>query len=131
MSTQDPIADMLTRIRNGQMAKHQSVKMSSSKIKVAIAKVLKDEGYITNYEITEEDSVKKNLVIDLKYYNGQPVIAKLKRVSRPGLRRYMAAADIASIPGFGVAIMSTSKGVISHMTAKKENVGGEVIAEVA
>jgi len=131
MSIQDPIADMLTRIRNGQMAKHSSVSMSSSKIKVAIADVLKAEGFIENFKIEEEDSVKKTLTIDLKYFNGQPVISKLKRISRPGLRRYVSSTDITSIPGFGVAILSTSKGVISHIRAKKENVGGEVIAEVA
>jgi small subunit ribosomal protein S8 len=131
MSTQDPIADMLTRIRNGQLAKHASVVMQSSSIKLAIAQVLKDEGFINDYRISDESAVKKTLEISLKYYNGEAVISKLKRVSRPGLRKYIGADDITDIPGFGIAILSTSRGVISHKMAKKENVGGEVIAEVA
>lgn len=131
MSMQDPIADMLTRIRNGQQANHQQVEMISSKLKSEIARVLKEEGYITDYEVSTSESNINTLTIKLKYYQGRPVIDSIKRISRPGLRVYKAVKDITSIPGFGIAILSTSEGVMSHMLARKQGVGGEVICEVA
>lgn len=131
MSMQDPIADMLTRIRNGQQANHQHVEMISSSLKAEIARVLKEEGYIADYHIDSSAEHLKTLTIKLKYYHGRPVIEKLKRVSRPGLRVYKAVNELAPIPGFGVAILSTSQGVMSHSLARKNGVGGEVICEVA
>lgn len=131
MSMQDPIADMLTRIRNGQQASHQQVEMISSKLKSEIARVLKEEGYIADYEVNTSESNINTLTIKLKYYQGRPVIDSIKRISRPGLRVYKAVKDITSIPGFGIAILSTSEGVMSHMVARKQGVGGEVICEVA
>jgi len=128
---QDPIADMLTRIRNGQQASHQQVEMISSKLKSEIARVLKEEGYIADYEVNTSESNINTLTIKLKYYQGRPVIDSIKRISRPGLRVYKAVKDITSIPGFGIAILSTSEGVMSHMVARKQGVGGEVICEVA
>jgi len=127
----DPIADMLTRIRNGQLAKHQQVTMNSSKLKEQIANVLKDEGYISDYSVTTTDKNFKEITIDLKYYLGRPVIRTIKRISRPGLRVYKSVNDLSSIPGFGIAILSTSQGVITHNTAKKIGAGGEIICEVA
>ena len=131
MSMQDPIADMLTRIRNGQQANHQHVMMVSSNLKEEIARVLKEEGYITDYLIESSESNLKVLTLKLKYYQGRPVIDRIKRISRPGLRVYKAVKDLSSIPGFGVAILSTSQGVMSHLLAQKNGVGGEVICEVA
>ncbi len=131
MSMQDPISDMLTRIRNGQMAGHQFISLFSSNIKENIARVLKDEGFILDYKVETSKSNLKNLTVKLKYYQGRPVIERIKRVSRPGLRVYKAVQDLSSIPGFGVAILSTSKGVMSHAHAKQQGVGGEVICEVA
>ena len=130
MSMQDTIADMLTRIRNGQMAKLKTVSVSMSKIKEQIANVLKEEGFISDYEVTEVDG-KSQLIVTLKYYQGKAVIEKIKRISRPGLRVYKSCKEMTAIPGFGIAIMSTSKGVMSHLAAKKEGVGGEVLCEVA
>jgi len=130
MSLQDPIADMLTRIRNGQMAKHKSVKLNSSKMKEEIARVLKEEGYISNYSVSP-DQVKKELEIELKYFQGKPVIDTISRKSRPGLRQYTSYKDLLPVPGFGIKIMSTSKGIMTHINAKKLGVGGEVICEVA
>lgn len=130
MSMQDPIADMLTRIRNAQQAKHSDLKLSSSKIKEQIARVLKEEGYILNYEVNEENNT-KNLYIELKYFKGKAVIKRIKRISRPGLRIYRSFKNLPSIPGFGIAILSTSKGVMSHVAAKASCVGGEVLCEVA
>lgn len=128
---QDPIADMLTRIRNGQQANHQKVEMVSSNVKAEIARVLKEEGYIADFHIDASAEHLKTLTIKLKYYHGRPVIEKIKRVSRPGLRVYKAVKELAPIPGFGVAILSTSQGVMSHSHARKNGVGGEVICEVA
>ena len=130
MSMQDPIADMLTRIRNGQKALKEFVQMPSSKLKCAIARVLKEEGYIKDHEIAG-DAVKPELKIWLKYFEGRPVIAKIKRISRPGLRIYRAANELPRISGFGVAILSTSKGVIVDKKARTLYVGGEVLCEVA
>ena len=131
MSMSDPIADMLTRIRNAQQAEKTSVAMPSSKIKVAIASVLKDEGYIDDY-IVKDDSGKSKLEIGLKYYAGRPVIERLERVSRPGLRIYRPSRDIPHVlNGLGVAIVSTSRGVMTDRKARATGVGGEVLCIVA
>lgn len=130
MSMQDPIADMLTRIRNGQKASKEFVVMPSSKLKNAITHVLKEEGYIRDYEIIGDD-LKPELKIWLKYFEGTPVIARIKRVSRPGLRIYKSAKDLPRVSGFGIAILSTSKGVIADKKARALCVGGEVLCEVA
>jgi len=130
MSMSDPIADMLTRVRNGQAANKVDVTMPSSKAKVGIAKVLQDEGYIASYSVAEGS--KPELTIVLRYYEGKPVIDMLKRVSRPGLRTYKAANDLPKvIAGMGVAIISTSQGVMSDRAARKAGCGGEVICYVA
>lgn len=131
MSMNDPIADMLTRVRNGQMAKKVDVSMPSSTKKVAIAKVLKDEGFIAGYSVAENDG-KPELSITLKYYEGKPVIDMIKRVSRPGLRTYKAADDLPKVVnGMGIAIVSTSKGVMTDRAARKEGCGGEILCYVA
>ncbi len=131
MSMSDPIADMLTRIRNGQMAGHDSVMMPSSKAKVALAKVLADEGYVSAYSINENNG-KPELFVALKYFEGQPVIEMIKRVSRPGLRVYKNKNELPQvIGGLGVAVVSTSKGVMSDRAARQAGVGGEIICLVA
>lgn len=131
MSMQDPIADMLTRIRNGQSADKVTVTMPSAKLKVAIAKVLKDEGYIIDYSISEQDK-KSELTIELKYYDGKPVIQTIKRISRPGLRIYKSSQALPKVlGGLGVAVISTSKGVVTDQVARKQGIGGEVLCEVA
>jgi small subunit ribosomal protein S8 len=127
----DPVADMLTRIRNGQQAKHQQIQLVSSILKEEIARVLMEEGYIGNYSVEPNDNNLKTLTINLKYYHGRPVIERIKRISRPGLRVYKSVKDLSSVPGFGIAILSTSKGVMTHQTAKTQGVGGEIICEVA
>lgn len=127
----DPIADMLTRIRNGQQANHKNVSLSSSKLKEEIARVLKEEGYILNYSVELNENNHKTMTIGLKYFHGRPVIERIARISRPGLRVYKSFKDLPSIPGFGVAILSTSKGVMTHVTAKAQCVGGEILCEVA
>lgn len=130
MSMQDPIADMLTRIRNGQAANKVSVKMPSSKLKVAIAQVLKDEGYITDYAVSGD--VKTELEVTLKYFEGKQVIETIQRVSRPGLRIYKGATDLPKVlGGLGVAIVSTSKGVMTDRAARKAGMGGEIVCYVA
>ena len=130
MSLQDPIADMLTRIRNGQMVDKVNVSMPSSTKKVAIANVLQDEGYIDSYAVEEQDG-KRVLVIQLKYFNGKPLIEMIKRESRPGLRVYKSADDIPKVNGgLGVLVMSTNKGVMSDRKARKIGVGGEIICSV-
>ena len=127
----DPIADMLTRIRNGQRAGKVSVSMPSSKLKSAIAQVLKDEGYIADYAV-QDNAGKAQMNVDLKYYEGQPVIDSLKRVSRPGLRIYKASDEIPKVQGgLGVAIVSTSKGVMSDRAARAAGEGGEVLCYVS
>ncbi len=128
---QDPVADMLTRIRNGQRAKHQEVKLASSILKEEIARVLKEEGYITDYSVESLENNSKSMTVFLKYYHGRPVIERIKRISRPGLRVYKSVKDLSAIPGFGIAILSTSKGVMTHTAAKTNGVGGEVLCEVA
>lgn len=131
MSMSDPIADMLTRIRNGQRAGKESVTMPASKIKSAIAQLLKDEGYIKDFAASELAG-KPALTVDLKYHRGQPVIDMIKRVSRPGLRIYKGRDDIPQVrDGLGVAIVSTSKGMMTDRDARKQGHGGEVIAFVA
>lgn len=127
----DPIADMLTRIRNGQMAGLPSVMIPSSKMKVALASVLKEEGYVATYDVKEVNG-KPELLVDLKYYEGQPVIEMIKRISRPGLRVYKNKNELPSVVGgLGVAIISTSQGIISDRQARKMGVGGEIICYVA
>lgn len=128
MSMQDPISDMLTRIRNGHMSKKSNVDIPFSTVKQNIASVLKDEGYIDSFEVIEGSSNKKTLNVGLKYYEGKPVISKISRVSRPGLRSYSASTDIPKVlGGLGTAIISTSKGVMSDRIARKEGLGGEII----
>ena len=131
MSMSDPIADMLTRIRNAQMVQKAVVVMPSSKLKVAIAQVLKDEGYIDGFAIKDEDG-KKQLEIGLKYYAGRPVIERIERVSRPGLRVYKGRDAIPQVMnGLGVAIVTTPKGVMTDRKARQTGVGGEVLCYVA
>ena len=131
MSMSDPIADMLTRIRNAQMAEKVSVAMPSSSLKVAIAKVLKDEGYIDDFRVGGEEK-KPQLEIALKYYAGRPVIERIERVSKPGLRIYRGTSDLPKVMnGLGVAIVSTSKGVMTDRKARASGIGGEVICVVA
>lgn len=131
MSMSDPIADMLTRIRNAQMAGHTEVGVPCSKLKMSIAKVLKDEGYIEDFQVRGED-VQKELRIGLKYYAGRPVIERLERVSKPGLRVYKGHADVPRVlNGLGVAILSTSRGVMTDRRARADGVGGEVLCIVA
>ncbi len=127
----DPIADMLTRIRNAQQAEKADVTMPASRMKEMLARVLEDEGYINGVAREEVDG-KPVLRVTLKYYRGKPVIESLKRVSRPGLRIYKAAADLPKVMGgLGIAIVSTSKGIMTDRAARKEGVGGEVICYVA
>ena len=131
MSMSDPIADMLTRIRNAQVVQKTTVNMPSSKVKVAIANVLKDEGYIEDFAVTTEGG-KSELKIGLKYYTGRPVIERIERVSRPGLRIYKGKDDIPTVMnGLGVTIVSTPKGVMTDRKARQTGVGGEIICYVA
>jgi len=127
----DPIADMLTRIRNAQAVEKVSVKMPSSKVKVAISQVLKDEGYIEDFAVRGE-AAKPELELQLKYYAGRPVIERIERVSKPGLRIYKGAEDLPRVMnGLGVAIVSTSSGVMTDRKARAQGVGGEVLCVVA
>jgi len=131
MSLQDPIADMLTRIRNAQARYRQSVRMPSSRQKAAIARILAEEGYISGFNV-EEDGVKKILIIELKYHNGKPVIELLARASRPSLRRYRGKDDLVSVKGgLGTAIISTSKGLMTDKLARSQGIGGEIVCIVA
>jgi small subunit ribosomal protein S8 len=131
MSMTDPIADMLTRIRNAQTAEKTSVLMPSSRLKVAIATVLKEEGYIDDFAVRENEG-KPALDISLKYYAGEPVIEKIERISRPGLRVYKGCSDIPRVMnGLGIAIVSTPKGVMTDRKARATGVGGEVLCIVA
>jgi len=131
MSMSDPIADMFTRIRNAQRVDKQTVSMPSSRLKVAIAAVLKDEGYIDSYQVSGNDG-KPQLELQLKYYAGRPVIERLERVSRPGLRIYKGKHDLPqALNGLGVAIVTTSKGVMTDRRARQTGLGGEVIGYVA
>ena len=131
MSMSDPIADMLTRIRNAQLVEKSAVTMPASKLKVAIAQVLKDEGYIDGYRVLE-DGGRRELEIGLKYYAGRPVIERIERVSRPGLRIYKGRDAIPQVMnGLGVAIVTTPKGVMTDRKARQNGVGGEVLCYVA
>ena len=131
MSMSDPIADMFTRIRNAQRVDKQTVAMPSSKLKVAIAAVLKDEGYIDGFKVNE-NSGKPELELQLKYYAGRPVIERLERVSRPGLRVYKGRNDLPQVlNGLGVAIVTTPKGVMTDRRARQAGIGGEVLGYVA
>ena len=131
MSMNDPLGDMLTRIRNAQMVEKTSVAMPSSKLKTAIAQVLKDEGYIDGFQVKTE-SGKSQLEISLKYYAGRPVIERIERVSRPGLRIYKGRHDIPQVQnGLGVAIVTTPKGVMTDRKARAAGIGGEVLCYVA
>jgi small subunit ribosomal protein S8 len=130
MSMQDPIADMFTRVRNGQMASKVSVIMPSSKVRVAIAAVLKEEGYVTEFAVSGD--VKPVLEVTLKYFEGKKVIESIERVSRPGLRIYKKKDELPKVMGgLGVAIVSTSKGVMTDRAARKAGMGGEIIGYVA
>ncbi|AWB68586.1 30S ribosomal protein S8 [Saccharobesus litoralis] len=130
MSMQDPIADMFTRIRNGQAARKVAVSMPSSKVKAAIADLLKAEGYIEDYAVSGD--VKKQLEVTLKYFQGKEVIDSIQRVSRPGLRVYKKQSDLPKVlGGLGIAIVSTSKGIMTDRAARKAGMGGEIIGYVA
>ncbi|SIT70826.1 SSU ribosomal protein S8P [Ectothiorhodosinus mongolicus] len=131
MSMTDPVADMLTRIRNGQHAAKTEVSLPASKLKLAIANVLKDEGYVGDIQVSEADK-KAVMTIKLKYFQGSPVIEKLKRISRPGLRIYRSKDELPSvIGGLGVAVVSTSKGVMTDRQARAQGQGGEVLCIVS
>jgi small subunit ribosomal protein S8 len=131
MSMSDPIADMLTRIRNAQMVGHREVMMPASKLKSSIASVLKDEGYIEDFAQRDKDG-KSELVVSLKYYAGRPVIEKLERISKPGLRVYKGRDNLPKVMnGLGIAILSTSRGVMTDTKARATGVGGEVLCIVA
>lgn len=130
MSMQDPIADMFTRIRNGQAAKKVAVKMPSSKLKASICELLKAEGFIADYAVSGD--VKKELEVTLKYFQGKEVIDSIQRVSRPGLRVYKGRNELPKVlGGLGVAIVSTSKGIMSDRAARKAGMGGEILGYVA
>ena len=131
MSMTDPIADMLVRIKNAAAVRKQTVKMPSSKIKAAIATVLKDEGYIADFRVTQ-DGAKAQLEVVLKYYEGKPVIERIERYSRSGLRQYRGKDALPKVlGGLGVAIISTSKGIMTDAQARQQGVGGEVLCFVA
>ena len=129
MSMQDPLADMLTRIRNAHMRSKSAVAMPSSKLKVSVAKVLLEEGYIAGYSVSE--GAKPELTVDLKYFEGKPVIEELARISKPSLRQYVATGELPKVRGgLGVAIVSTSQGVMTDRAARAAGVGGEVLCTV-
>lgn len=131
MSFSDPIGDMLTRIRNGQMARKMAVRSPASKFRANVLDVLKREGYIRDWRREEAVSGPAELVIELKYYEGQPVISKIRRVSKPGRRVYSGVADLGKVAnGLGISVLSTPRGVLSDAEARAENVGGEVLCEV-
>ena len=131
MTMTDPISDMLTRIRNGQKARKLNVSMPASKAKEAIARVLEDEGYITSFA-TDGEGASRSLTVELKYFDGVPVIENIRRESRPGLRKYRGKEDLPRVlGGLGVAIVSTSAGVMSDRQAREKGVGGEVICIVS
>jgi len=131
MTMQDPLADMLTRVRNAQAAKHESVAMPASGTKTEIARVLKEEGYIEDYSHGVDEAGKPSMTIVLKYFNGKPVIETLKRMSRPGLRIYKNKQEIPSVQGgLGVVILSANKGVMTDRAARAAGVGGELLCSV-
>ncbi len=129
MTMQDPVADLLTRVRNAQTAGHAEVRAPHSNLKEAVCRVLQEEGYVAGYAV--EGDAQRQLVVQLKYHHGEPVIEEIKRVSRPGLRNYQGAEDIPSVRGgLGIAIVSTSRGVMTDRAARAAGVGGEVICTV-
>ncbi len=129
MTMQDPIADLLTRIRNAQLASHPDVAMPSSKVKMAICQVLKDEGYIDSFDVSTDS--KPELNVQLRYHEGRPVIEEIHRVSRPGLRIYKESGDLPNVRGgLGVAVISTNKGLMTDRSARAQGVGGEVMFTV-
>lgn len=129
MSLQDPIADLLTRVRNAQAAKHRDVSMPHSKLKAALCGVLEQEGYIAGYDVSGEGN--RELNVRLRYHDGAPVIEQIRRVSRPGLRIYKGAADLPKVRGgLGVAIVSTSNGLMTDREARRQRIGGEVLCTV-
>jgi small subunit ribosomal protein S8 len=131
MTLMDPIGDMFTRIRNGQLRLLTKVEMPSSNFRLKVLEVLKNEGFISSYHIEKKDNNKVSLIVDLKYYEGTPVIKEIKRVSKPGRRVFSRADSIPRIQnGLGLAIISTNKGVMSDIEARKNNVGGEIICRV-
>ena len=131
MTLMDPIGDMFTRIRNGQLRLLTKVEMPSSNFRLKVLEVLKNEGFVSSYHIEKKDNNKVSLVVDLKYYEGIPVIKEIKRVSKPGRRVFSRADSIPRIQnGLGLAIISTNKGVMSDIEARKNNVGGEIICRV-
>jgi len=131
MTLTDPIGDMFSRIRNGQMRLLSSINVPASNFRSQILEVLKNEGYISNYFFEKSENNKKNLKVDLKYYEGSPVIKEIKRISKPGRRIYSKATSIPKIQnGLGLAIISTPKGVMSDNEARKNNIGGEIICRV-
>ena len=131
MTLMDPIGDMFTRIRNGQLRRLPQVEMPSSNFRLKILEVLKSEGFITSYHIEKKENNKVSLTVDLKYYEGTPVIREIKRVSKPGRRVYSRAESIPRIQnGLGLAIISTNKGIMSDIEARKNNIGGEIICRV-
>lgn len=132
MSITDPIADLLTRIRNGQQARKKQVSMPSSTLKVAVVRVLAEEGYVASYHVVDEGMGKKTLTVSLKYYQGKPVIARLDRISKPSLRIYKGKDDLPKVlGGLGVAIISTASGVVSDRKARAAGQGGEILCVVA
>ena len=131
MTLMDPIGDMFTRIRNGQLRRLTKVEMPSSNFRLKVLDVLKNEGFISSYHIEKKNNNKVSCVVDLKYYEGTPVIKEIKRVSKPGRRVYSRATSIPRIQnGLGLAIISTNKGVMSDIEARKNNIGGEIICKV-
>jgi small subunit ribosomal protein S8 len=126
---QDPVSDMLTRIRNAHHRSHPEVTMPASKLKASVAKVLQDEGYIGGYRVSEE--IKPSLTIELKYFEGQPVIEEITRISKPSLRQYVGSNDLPKVrSGLGIAVVSTSKGVMTDRAARAAGIGGEVLCTV-
>ena len=129
MSMQDPVSDMLTRIRNAQARNMDSVSMPSSKLKTALAKLLKDEGYVADYKVS--DDVKPTLEVALKYFQGKPVIESITRISRPGLRSYAGAQELPTVRGgLGISVISTSQGLMTDRQARSRGIGGEVLCQV-
>ena len=132
MSMSDPIADMLTRIRNGQTVGHESVRMPSSRVKEAVAGVLVEEGYVDRYDVQDLPGNKRELTVWLRYFEGRPVIENLRRISRPGLRIFKSKDELPTVlGGLGVAIVSTSEGVMTDRSARSKGVGGEIICVVS
>jgi small subunit ribosomal protein S8 len=131
MSVNDPLGDMLTRIRNAQMRRRSTVRSPSSKLRLRVLEVLKDEGYIRGYEVIDKGDHKPEVEISLKYFDGQPVIRELSRISKPGRRYYVSVKEMPQVRnGLGVSIISTPKGVMSDTRARAENVGGEVLCQI-